>query len=375
MFLALREIKRAKLRFGLLAGAVGLLVFLIMFQQALLGSLLTSFTGALENQSGTVVVFSSEARKNVAGSVIPPPEQAAVAGVAGVGAVAPLGETTLTVAAGGDEVDASVLGFQPGGPGEPTRLVEGRLPTAPNEAVASKEDASKGFGTGDTVTSVDGGVALTVVGLTERSRFSVAPTLWVTFDGYTALRTAANPDARGVLPSVLAVVPAPGTSPAQLADAINGAVPGVEALTRSQAVAEAPGVSAVNLSFRLILALAFVVVGLVIGFFFLILTLQKLASLTLLRAVGAPTGYLVRALLVQIGVVVVGGLVVGVLLTVGAVKGASSGLPVSLQPGVLAASALGVLVLAVLGASVTLLRVGRLDPAGVVSRQGMGGQS
>ena len=65
MRLALAEIKRAKLRFGLLSGAVGLLVFLILFQQALLGSLLLSFTGALENQSGPVLVFSEEARKNV----------------------------------------------------------------------------------------------------------------------------------------------------------------------------------------------------------------------------------------------------------------------------------------------------------------------
>ena len=210
--LAGKEVKRAKLRFGLLSGAVGLLVFLILFQQALLGSLLLSFTGALENQSGTVLVFSEEARKNVSGSVILPPQQAQIAAVDGVGASAPLAEGTFTIEADGDDVDASVFGFQPGGPGEPTRMVEGRLPTTPSEAVASKEDASAGFGLGDTVTSVDGDIPLTIVGLTERSRFSVAPTLWVTFDGYTALRKASNPDATAVLPSVIAVTPADGVS-------------------------------------------------------------------------------------------------------------------------------------------------------------------
>ena len=93
--LAGKEVKRAKLRFGLLSGAVGLLVFLILFQQALLGSLLLSFTGALENQSGTVLVFSEEARKNVSGSVILPPQQAQIAAVDGVGASRPAGRGHL----------------------------------------------------------------------------------------------------------------------------------------------------------------------------------------------------------------------------------------------------------------------------------------
>ena len=55
MFLAIRELGRAKVRFLLLGGAVGLLVFLILFQQALLGGLITQFIGALRNQSATVL--------------------------------------------------------------------------------------------------------------------------------------------------------------------------------------------------------------------------------------------------------------------------------------------------------------------------------
>jgi len=371
--LAGREIQRARLRFGLLSGAVGLLVFLILFQQALLGSLLLSFTGAIENQSGTVLVYSAEARKNLSASVVLPPQQAQIEAVDGIGASAPLGQGTFTIQADGTDTDASVFGFQPGGPGEPTRLVDGRLPTAPTEAVASREDRSAGFGLGDTVTSVDGGIELTVVGLTERSRFSVSPTLWVTFDGYTALRKAANPDAAAVVPSALALTPAEGVSASELAARINDQVDGVEALTRSQAVSEAPGVSSVKTSFQLILALAFLVVAVVIGFFFLILTVQKLSTLTVLRAIGAPTSYLVRALLTQIGLVVGIGVVLGGLLTYAAVKGASAGLPISIDPRALVVSAAGVVLLALVGSLFTLLRVARIDPASVMNRQNTGG--
>ena len=371
--LAFAEVRRAKLRFGLLAGAVGLLVFLILFVQALLGSLLLSFTGALENQSAEVLVYSEDARKNISASVVLPPEQAAVEAVDGVGASAPLGETTVTVEADGDDADASVFGFVPGGPGEPTRLVDGRLPATAGEAVASEEDADAGFDIGDTVTVVDGNVALTVVGLTERSRFSVAPTLWVTFDTYAQLRRAANPDAEEVVPSAVALVPAEGVTPQELAARVDDQVAGVDALTRSQAVDEAPGVSSVNTSFQLILALSFLVVAVVIGFFFLILTVQKQFTLTVLRAVGAPTSYLVKALLAQIGLVVGVGLVLGGLLTYAAVTGASAGLPIAVEPGSLALTAIGVVVLSLVGSAFTLVRVGRIDPADVMNRQNVGG--
>ena len=68
MRLALAEIRRGKLRFGLLTGAVALLAFLILFQQSLAGTLLGTFTGGLENQSAEVLVFNVDARGSVEGS-------------------------------------------------------------------------------------------------------------------------------------------------------------------------------------------------------------------------------------------------------------------------------------------------------------------
>ena len=97
MFLALKEMRRAKVRFGLLAGAVGLLVFLILFQQALLTGLINQFIGALKNQSGEVLVYNGQARKNLEGSIILPDQQAAIAEVEGVAVASPFGQATFSV--------------------------------------------------------------------------------------------------------------------------------------------------------------------------------------------------------------------------------------------------------------------------------------
>ena len=336
VLLASREIRHAPVRFGLLAGAIGLLIFLVFFQQTLLSSLLNSFTGALQNQSGIVLVYNSEARKSLEASVLSPDVVAKVAAVPGVGQAGALGVATLTFLVNGQQLDVAVIGAEPGKPGQPTKLISGRPASAPGEGVASSE--ASGIALGDTVTTAAGGPPITIVGLTEQSQFSVQPTLFVTFGTYTTLRKAANPDATEVPPSAVAVIPSAGVSPTALAAAINTTVPAVTALARSDAVANAPGVSSTQGSFAIVLALAVVVVALVTGFFFLILTVQKTPSLTLLRAVGAPASYLVRGLIQQVILVLGVALLVAVGLLVAATAAVNAGLPLTLEPRALVTS-------------------------------------
>lgn len=365
MFLAVREMRRAKVRFGLLAGAVGLLVFLILFQQALLGGLIDQFIGALRNQSADVLVYNEQARKNLEGSIVLPEQLAAVAEVDGVAVAAALGEDTFTVVAGGEEVDAVVFGYGLGGPGEPTSLVEGRLPESAGEAVASSRDAADGFDIGDVVEVVPnpGGepVRFTVVGLGEEINYSVSPVLFTDFASYELAKRAVNPDATAVLATVVAVRVADGAEPAEVAARITAEVAGTEALTRQQAVDGAPGVASVRQSFAVILLLFYLVVPLVTGLFFLIVTFQKAGALTLLRAIGSPAAPLVRSLLLQVGVVVTAGSALAALLYWAAAR-ATTTLSIGVEPLTLLVTWAIVLALALVTSLAAVRRVLRIDP-------------
>ena len=370
MFLALKEMRRAKLRFGLLAGAVGLLVFLILFQQALLGGLINQFIGALKNQSADVLVYSDQARKNLEGSIILPDQLAQVAAVEGVADAAPLGESTFTVTAGGEERDAVLFGYELGRPGEPTTLVEGRLPEQGGEAVASEKDRADGFDIGDVVQVQPDGVEITVVGVARDINYSVAPVLFVDFATFEAAKRTRNPDATTILPSVVAVQVASGSSPESVAIAINDQVDGVEALTRQQAVDGSPGVSSVRSSFAIILGLFYLVVPLVTGLFFLIVTFQKASALTLLRAIGASSRTLVTSLLIQVLAVMVVGSIIAFGLYAGALQGVKNlGVRVELQPVVI--TSLVVLVLALITSAIAVRRVLRLDPLSATTGGGV----
>ncbi len=374
VFLALSEMRRSKVRFGLLSAAVGLLVFLILFQQALLSGLINQFIGAIRNQSAEVLVFNTQARKNLEGSVILPDQLAAVAAVDGVADAQPWGEGTFTVRAGGDDQDAVVIGYTLGGPGAPTSLVEGRLPATTGEAVASSRNAADGFDIGDTVEVLGAQgaapMAFTVVGLADEINYSVAPVLFTDFAGYEAAKRSVNPDAVAILASVVAVAVDDGADPASVAAAITAAVDGTEALTRQEAVDGSPGVSSVRQSFSVILLLFYLVVPLVTGLFFLIVTFQKAGALTLLRAIGAPAGPLIRSLLAQVVIVVASGSVLATVLYWAAAS-APNALDISVEPRPIISTALVVLVLALLTSLAAVRRVLRIDPIAATTGAGV----
>jgi putative ABC transport system permease protein len=375
MRLALAEIRRAKLRFVLLTGAVALLVFLILFQQSLAGSLLGQFTGGLQHQSASVLVYAADARRTVDGSRVLPEQVAAVSQVPGVAAAGPIGEGSFTVRLeDGRLQDTTVFGYEPGGPGAPTTLSQGRLPRTAGEAVASAADAADGFAIGQRLTVVPGDETVTVVGLADDIGFNVQPTVFVSYATYELLVRTTNPDAKGVLPNLVGVEPATGVDPVALASTITRTVDGVEALDRDTAVASLPGVSSIEQSFTIILGLAFVVVILLTGFFFLIITVQKTTSLTLLRAVGASGGFLLRNLVLQVVLVIGAALAIAVPLTIVAVSASSSAaFTATTDPSVFVVTSAAILVLGVLASIGAMRRVAKIDPAAATARMAGGG--
>jgi putative ABC transport system permease protein len=377
MLFARAELGRSKLRFGLLTLGAGLLVFVLLFQQLLLGTVLDGMTGAIAHQSAPVLVLARQAQRSVTGSLVMADQVEAVGAMPGVADASELAVTMLSFQ-GDDEPEdtwheVAVFGYRTGRVGAPTSLRTGRLPEASNEAVVSAEDATGRFGVGDTITVEPGAMQLTVVGLTESSRYNVSPTMWVPWEAYEVAAAEATPEVATVFPSAVAVQPGRGVDPDELVRTINDAYPELEALTRQDAVDTAPGRDSVRLAFMVVIGLGYLVVAVVIGFFFLTLTLQKEPAITLLRAVGSPQGYLVRGLILQVAVVTVGGLAIGVGLAYGAAPLLNATVPVTIEPRALAISALSAMGVALLGAVSPVRRVLRADPYSVVSRPSLGG--
>jgi putative ABC transport system permease protein len=363
MFLALKEMARAKVRFGMLIAAIGMLVFLILFQQSLQNGLLTSFVGAIRNQSAPVLVYAVDGQRVIQGSVITPDLEQAVRGADGVGGVGRIGQGTFTVTAGdGELTDTTVIGYDDRSLGAPTALAAGRYPEAAHEAVASDADAGAGFAIGDVVRIEPGGLEIAVVGLATDIQLNAGPTMFTTYDTYVDAVGSANPDAGQPLPNVLALTPADGVTDEQLVAGVNALSDDLDALTRTDAADETPGVAQVRQSFQIIFLLYGLVIPCVTGLFFLIVTFQKSGALTLLRAIGAPANRLVNALLIQAVIIVGIGFAIGLALYAPVSQQRLGGIPLRFETRAVVVWAVLLLVLGVGSSLLSARRVLAIDP-------------
>ena len=362
MFIALRDLWRSKLRFALLSGAVGLLIFLLLFLNTLSATLLGFFVGAIENNSSEVLVYSDTARSNLQASRLDPSVVSDVAAVAGVAAAAPIGELTLTVEVGGDRTDLSLWGVDFNGPGRPESVVEGRLP-GPDEVVVDKSGIAEGFEIGETIVLVPSGTELEIVGYVEDLRYAVVATGYLEFEEWVDIFKGEFPGTPTVPLSLVGVEIEPGEDRTAIGDRITDAVAGVEGLDRRAAAAATPGVNSISQSFALIVGITFGVVVLVVGFFFLILTVQKLCSFTALRAIGAVTSYVAWSLIIQIVVVVLLGSVLATTGLWAATLGANAAVPLSVSTRMVITVTMAVLGSSMLAGLLSIRRIARADPA------------
>ena len=380
MFLAFKEMARAKVRFALLIAAIALLVFLILFQQSLQNGLITGFIGAIREQSAPVLVYSVDGQRVIQGSVITPPMEEQVRNAPGTGQVGRIGQGTFTAlpsgSDGGETFDTTIIGYELGpdgdGIGAPTDVIEGRLPVADDEATVSDADVGLGYDIGDTVTLLPGGKTVEIVGIAANAQLNVSPTLFTSYDTYLQAVASVNPDAGTPLPNVLGVVPADGFTPEETVTSINDQSLDLDALTREDAAAETPGVAQVQQSFNIIFLLYGLVVPCVTGLFFLIVTFQKANSLTLLRAIGAPAGRLVSSLLIQVVVIIGAGLLIGTLLYYPLSQGALGGIALNFETGAVIFWSVLLLGLGLISSLVAARRVLAIDPIEATTGQGVG---
>ncbi len=360
MNLALTEMRRAKLRFGLLTASVALLVFLIVFLSSLSGALLRTFTGAIESLPADGVVYADSARSNVQASRMDPAVTAAVVGVPGVADTGSLGVLSVNAVVAGEPDQLQVVGVEVGSPSQPTDVRDGRFPSGPGEAAVDASQVDVALG--DEILVRGSSAPLVVTGRLVGTQLGT-DTAWVTAEGYVALLTELNPGLPVVPVNAVAFTVDPGADAAAVAAQIQQAVPGTEALTLDAAVAAIPGVDSVGRTFGLLVGITFVIGVVVVGFFFLILTVQKLRAFTLLRATGASTRGLAGSVAAQIVAVVLVASALATLLAWGALTGLSTGLAVSIDP-VGTAGVAGAVLLASLGAGLlSVRRIARIDPA------------
>lgn len=368
MRLAMRELRRQPARFVTATVILMVLAVLLVFLGGLLDGLIGSATGAYRAQTADLIVYSDDARDSLPRSRIDGATRTAVEGVEGVERVGALASAQFG-ARPGDEPDSRdllgvvVFGYEVAPRGVPDQ------PPAPGEVIADDVLQSDGVEIGDTLLVGPARTSLTVIGFVDDTQYSGQASLWGSMDTWRDVVASNRPDRvteADVVPALVVDV-ADGADPASVAADIDAATGATSALTLQGAIDALPGVSEQQSTFAQIIGVTALVVLIVVGLFFALITVERTSLYGLLKAIGASSSTLIQGVVAQAVVItliasVLGAglaLVLDLLIPPGAI-------PFQLSLGRLLTSTLIMLIAAVIGSAFSLRRVLRIDPASAI---------
>ncbi len=376
--LALKEILRNKGRFASIGAVIALITTLVLFLSGLGEGLATGNRQYVSRLDADLLVYQTTADLQIAASQFDGSAVASVrrvAGVADLGAIAfastvvdPRSSTKATAPG----LRVSLIGVEPGRPGDPPVLQgPGFTSASGNEVVLGRQAALRsGMKVGDilTVRSTQGAVDerydLRVVGIAAGQQYQIAPAILVPLVTFERVKPKANlqEDPRTLLFNVLAVKGAAGVAPAALARRIEGQVRGVRAVDLATAYQSIPGYTAQQSTLNTQSGFTLIIGLLVVGGFFQIQTLQKLGQIGMLKAIGASNALVATEAVLQIVLVNLAGVIAGTLGTAVLAATFPATVPIVFQPGNVATALVGLLVIGPLGGLVALRAALRVEP-------------
>lgn len=350
MFLALKEMKHEKLRYGLIIGMIVLISYLIFILTSLALGLARENTDAIDSWGMNSIVLTKDANISLDASLITNADAPTTLSAS----QAYLGEAAITVkAAGHSRLSGTFIGVSDESfVRHNVTLTTGHWATHSHEVVADTALQESGYRLGSKIKLNSDTKAFTIVGFTKNAKMTVAPVLYGQLADWQALKGVMTGAKASAIVSTKARQPVSSKA--------------LKSYPKATFVQELPGYSAQNMTFELMIGFLLIISLIVIAVFLYILTMQKLPNYAVLRAQGLPSRLLVASTLAQALVMVVSGVVIGVILTVLTAAALPSAVPMAFDVPILAAVGLGLVIMAVLGALIPVRQVLRVDPVSVI---------
>ena len=372
--LATKEVWRNRGRFLLFSLVVALITVLILFVAALGEGLGSGNREYLENLNADLIVYQDTARLSIASSRVGCEKRRSIRNVEGVREVGPIGFSSTTVVASDrtDLLDVSFIGVEPGQPGEPPVMAgTGLLRKSADEAIVDRTVALVAdLQVGDTFTirspqgSEDEFYTLEVVGISDSQKYGIRPSIFAPIVAWDRLRPQAAPSGGSDTPdcNVVAVQLEDPTQLERMRQRLQVEVDRVEAVDLKAAYENTPGYTEQQSTLNTQNGFALLIGVLVIGGFFQIQTLQKVPQIGMLKAIGTPNGIVALAVMIQILVVTLSGVVMGSLATIGIALAFPPNIPIVFEISSGATAVVSIILMSLIGGLVSIRYSLRVEP-------------
>ncbi len=344
MFLAWNEIRRNKLKFGLIIGVLTMISYLLFLLSGLANGLINMNKEGIDKWQADAIVLNKDANQTVQQSVFNKKDIENK-----YKKQATLKQTGEIVSNGHQKDNVLVFGVEKSSFLVPS-LIEGHKATKDNEVLADETLKNKGFKIGDTLTLSQSDEKLHIVGFTESAKYNASPVI------FTNDATIAKINSRLTGDKINAVV----VRDTNWKDKkLNQEL---EAVSINDFIENLPGYKPQNLTLNFMISFLFVISATVIGIFLYVMTLQKTSLFGILKAQGFTNGYLANVVISQTLILALFGTAFGLLLT--GVTGAflPDAVPVKFDVLTLLVFAIVLMIVSVLGSLFSILTIRKIDP-------------
>ncbi|NFY79198.1 FtsX-like permease family protein [Staphylococcus aureus] len=344
MFLAWNEIRRNKLKFGLIIGVLTMISYLLFLLSGLANGLINMNKEGIDKWQADAIVLNKDANQTVQQSVFNKKDIENK-----YKKQATLKQTGEIVSNGHQKDNVLVFGVEKSSFLVPS-LIEGHKATKDNKVLADETLKNKGFKIGDTLSLSQSDEKLHIVGFTESAKYNASPVIFTN----DATIAKINPRLTGDKINAV-VVRDTNWKDKKLNQEL-------EAVSINDFIENLPGYKPQNLTLNFMISFLFVISATVIGIFLYVMTLQKTSLFGILKAQGFTNGYLANVVISQTLILALFGTAFGLLLT--GVTGAflPDAVPVKFDVLTLLVFAIVLMIVSVLGSLFSILTIRKIDP-------------
>jgi putative ABC transport system permease protein len=374
LHLAWKEIWRNKGRYFLISLVIALITVLVLFIAGLAEGLGAGNRQYLEKLNADLILYQQNVELSIPSSRIDRSTLNDVRRVEGVRAVGSIGFSSASIILGPDQepLDISLIGVEPGQPGEPPAFAGRTLASKRvKEAIIGQNVALRtGLQVGDrlTIKTVQGTqeefYTLDVVGISDGRQYSIQPSVFVPYLTWDRIKPQASldEDLDELIFNTIAVQLDNPSELALMTQRLESQVDDLEAADRQTAYEATPGYQAQQSTLNTQRIFTLLIGVLVVGGFFQIQTLQKVAQTGMLKAIGVGSLTIVLAFLLQIVLVTVLGVLIGSVGTLALSLSFPVTIPIIFTAESVVAAVVSLLVIGPLGGLVSLRILLKVEP-------------
>ena len=350
MFLALKEIKHEKLRYGLIILMIFLISYLIFMLSSLAVGLASQNTQAIENWNAQKIVLNKNANISMSQSILTKDDlknakigkNEAIIGQLGIVAKKK-GKSSISAQFLGIKKDQFIYQDQD--------IIAGKKAKNGNQITVDSSFKDKGYKLGDQISLNGSKKKYKIVGFVNNAKINIAPIAYGTMATWKKLRLMApNVEASGIISK----------------NNLDFKAKNVKSYDKQTFINKLPGYTAQNSTFELMIGFLFVISLIVIAVFLYILTIQKMPNYAVLRAQGIPSKTLIGATVSQSLILVILGTVLAYLLMLLTVSIMPATVPIDFAPWIMISTFVGMILMGAIGGLIPIRSILKVDPSKAV---------